>query len=174
MYVHLLSLFITSQTVSRVTQSHSDTIKTPSRHRPDTPQTPENRALFCSLEATGSKGNSLIWRHMFNCLWFIWHLNSPRHLPDTSRYDPDTHRHNPDTPRHRRFYAIQGTGKRAISEYHDLKYFLPRDLVLHTQSKHHPDTLRHPQTPFTHPQTCFYAIDGTRRKGNIRQWHKSH
>ena len=80
-------------------QSHPNTLQTPSRHPPDTPQTPQNLVLF----GCGRKGNSLIWLLLFNFLWFIWHLYSPRHLLDTPRYDPDTvgdpqtpSRHSPD------------------------------------------------------------------------------
>ena len=74
--------------------------KTPSRH-PQTPPrhptyTPKFSTFWLRL-VTGRKGNSLIWQLLFNCLWFIWHLYSPRHLPDTPRYDPDTVRH-PQTP----------------------------------------------------------------------------
>ena len=67
-----------------------DTVQTPSRHPTDTPK--------FSTFWLWRKGNSLIWQLLFNCLWFIWHLYSPRHLPHTPRYDPDTHRHHPDTP----------------------------------------------------------------------------
>ena len=94
--------------------------KTPSRH-PQTPPrhptyTPKFSTFWLRL-VTGRKGNSLIWQLLFNCLWFIWHLYSPRHLLDTPRYDPDTvgdpqtpSRHSPD--RHRRFYVLEGTGKK--------------------------------------------------------------
>ena len=53
--------------------------------------------------ATGRKGNSLIWRLLFNCLWFIWHLNSPRHLPDTPRMIKTPTDTIQTPPRHRRF-----------------------------------------------------------------------
>ena len=94
-------------------QSHPHALQTLSRHPPDTSQTPQNLALF----GCGRKGNSLIWRLLFNCLWFIWHIYSPRHLLDTPRYDPDTvgdpqtpSRHSPD--RQRRFYVLEGTGRK--------------------------------------------------------------
>ena len=80
-------------------QSHPNTLQTPSRHPPNTPQTPQNLVPF----GCGRKDNILIWRLLFNFLWFIWHLYSPRHLLDTPRYDPDTvgdpqtpSRHSPD------------------------------------------------------------------------------
>ena len=94
-------------------QSHPNALQTPSRHPPDTSQTPQNLALF----GCGRKGNSLIWRLLFNHLWTIWHVNSPRHLLDTPRYDPDTvgdpqtpSRHSPD--RHRRFCILEVTGRK--------------------------------------------------------------
>ena len=71
-------------------QSHPHALQTPSRHPPDTSQTPQNLALF----GCGRKRNSSIWRLLYNCLWFIWHLYSPRHLPDTPRYHPDSVRHS--------------------------------------------------------------------------------
>ena len=61
---------------------HPDTL----RHPPDTPKF----STFWPRLVTGRKGNSLIWRLLFNCLWFIWHLYSPRHLPATLRHHPDT------------------------------------------------------------------------------------
>ena len=94
-------------------QSHPNTLQTPSRHLTNTPKF----STFWLWGVTGRKGNSLIWQLLFNCLWFIWHLYSPRHLLDTPRYDPDTvgdpqtpSRHSPD--RHRRFYVLEGTGRK--------------------------------------------------------------
>ena len=54
-------------------QSHPNALQTPSRHPPDTSQTPQNLALF----GCGRKGNSFIWRLLLNRLWSIWHVNSP-------------------------------------------------------------------------------------------------
>ena len=84
-----------------------DSIQTPSRHLLDTFQTPSRHPTdtpkcntFWPWEVTGRKGNSLIWWLLFDCLWFIWHLYSPRYLPDTPRYDPDTVRHPQAPSRH--------------------------------------------------------------------------
>ena len=37
---------------------------------------------------------------------------SSRHPQTPSKHHPDTLRHHPDTPKHRRFYAIEGTGRK--------------------------------------------------------------
>ena len=91
-------------------QSHPNALQAPSRHPPDTSQTPQNLALF----GCGRKGNSLIWQLLFNRLWSMicycyilisWHpgINT---TPDTLRHHPDTTRHHPDTLRKRHFYVI--------------------------------------------------------------------
>ena len=132
----------------------ADTFQTPSRYLTDTPKF----STFWPWEVTGRKSNSLIWRLLFNCLWFIWHLYSPRHLQDTPRYDPDTvgnpqipSRHSPD--RHRRFYVLEGTGRKGniwvgmtfIHFYQQIWYlYIPR---------HHQTSPRHSQTQFRHPKT---------------------
>ena len=91
----IIQLFSTSMTnilpkhLPNEERHHPDTL----RHPPDTPKF----STFWPRLVTGRKGNSLIWRLLFNCLWLIWHLYSPRHLPDTPRYDPDTVR-QPQTP----------------------------------------------------------------------------
>ena len=66
------------------------------RHHPDTLKHPPDTPKFSTFWLW-RKGNSLIWQLLLNCLWFIWHLYSPRHLSHTTRYDPDTHRHHLDT-----------------------------------------------------------------------------
>ena len=60
-------------------QSHLNTLQTPYRHPTDTPKC----STFWLWEVTGRKGYSLIWRLLFNCLWFIWQIYSRRYLLDT-------------------------------------------------------------------------------------------
>ena len=149
------------------TQSHPHALQTPSRHPPDTSQTPQNLALF----GCGRKGNSLIWRLLFNCLWSIWHLNSPRHFLDTPRYDPDSlrHPHTPSRPPQTDIGTLRIRRQRKKRDYlswHDYT-FLPTNLVLiHFQTpsdltKTLPDTIQTPQD-IRH----FHAIQGSERKCN--------
>ena len=125
---------------------HPDTL----RHPPDTPKF----STFWPRLVTGRKGNSLIWRLLFNCLWFIWHLYSPRHLPpqDMIQTPSDTHRHpqtptdtvlTPPGPRYRRFYVL-ALEEKAISELAWLLHILTNKFGINTS----PDTIRpHPDTP---------------------------
>ena len=96
---------------------------------------------------------------------------SSRHPQIWSR-QRQTNRHHPDTPRHRRFYFLEGTGKKAISEQAWLLCIFTDIFGINTS----PDTLRlrqriYPDTPRHNPDTPrhrgFYAIQGIGRQDNI-------
>ena len=105
---------------------HGNHEKTPPTHLPDTPRphpdTPGHYPdtlryrRFCALEGTGIKSNSLILRLLFNCFQSIWHLHSPRYLPETHRTHPDTIQRPPDTiptPSDKGcFCVLEGTGRK--------------------------------------------------------------
>ena len=69
-------IFLDSQYTRQYPESPkhpADTFQTPSRHLTDIPKF----STFWLWEVTGRKDNSLIWRLLFNSLWFIWHLTPP-------------------------------------------------------------------------------------------------
>ena len=80
----------------------------------------------------------------------------------------DTQRHHPDTTRHRRFYLLEGTGRKSniwagmtfIHFYQHIWYYYTPDTL-----RFYPDTLRH--NPDTPRHWRFYAIQGTGIKDNI-------
>ena len=92
---------------------------------------------------------------------------SSRHPQIWSR-QRQTNRHHPDTPRHRRFYFLEGTGKKAISEQAWLLCIFTDIFGINTSPdtlRLYPDTFRH--NPDTPRHRRFNAIQGTGRKDNI-------
>ena len=90
-------------------QSHPRQSPDPSRHLPDTPQTPKIWALFVHIIPLGEKLAANKSNGMFmNCL----HIIPPNHYPESLRQPPDTSqtpsKHPTDTPNLGKFWSSQG------------------------------------------------------------------
>ena len=90
-------------------QSHPRQSPDPSRHLPDTPQTPKIWALFVHIIPLGEKLAANKSNGMFmNCL----HIIPPNHYPESLRQPPDTSqtpsKHPTDTPNLGKFWPSQG------------------------------------------------------------------
>ena len=122
-------------------QNPSDTLQTPPRHSPDTPQTPQNSVFLMGL--SWLPGVELRNWKKENCSESL-SLSSDtiQTVFDTARHLPDTPRHSPDTPK---FSIFDGSNLGGIKKLEQ------RKLVRIPQI---PSRLSGPdnsQTPHRHP-----------------------
>ena len=132
-------------------QSHPNTLQTPYRHPPDTPQTPQNVVLF----GVGGHWEKRQYDDFYSTVYDLYDICTPPDIcqtpPDMIQTPSDTHRHHPDNPQTQAFLLIRGHWKeRQYLSWHDFYTFLPTDLVLiHPQT--HSDSIQTPsdtiQTP---------------------------